>query len=483
MATYIVKKGDTLSAIAQKYGTTYQQIAKDNGISNPNLIRVGQELKIGGTTTESKTTTPTTTTAPAPSFQYEEFKYDPYTKSDVVQQAEAMLQQHTAQKPGEYQSNWQTQLDDTLNQILNREKFTYDLNGDALYQQYKDQYTTQGKQAMMDTMGQAATMTGGYGNSYAQTVGQQTYQGYLQQLNDRVPELYQLALNQYNQEGQDLYNLYGLYADRDSQDYGRHRDKVSDYYTDLQYLTDRADTLSENEYNQWMDKLNLDYGIHSDKQTYGYQAHKDANEMAMSMLSLGVMPSADILATAGISSSDAQAIVNKVAANEKKSTSSGNTTGKGAYIVDSQGNVTPVGNPAVTEVPDEIKTKCAGFESNTALASYLDGLEASGKITEEQADQLYAEYSDSNEKYIQNDNGNYTTTASYKDMMASTSGWSVVDDGGVNWLWGVDRDAVVKAPNGEKIRLSNLIGILEGEGMSKSEAKKLIKKLQKNLGI
>ena len=43
---YTVKKGDTLSAIAKKYGTTYQKIAADNGIKNPNLIRVGQKLTI-----------------------------------------------------------------------------------------------------------------------------------------------------------------------------------------------------------------------------------------------------------------------------------------------------------------------------------------------------------------------------------------------------------------------------------------------------
>lgn len=44
--TYTVKKGDTLSSIAKKYNTTYQKIAKDNGISNPNKIYVGQVLTI-----------------------------------------------------------------------------------------------------------------------------------------------------------------------------------------------------------------------------------------------------------------------------------------------------------------------------------------------------------------------------------------------------------------------------------------------------
>ena len=44
--TYTVKSGDTLSAIAKKYGTTYQKIASDNGISNPNKIYPGQKLVI-----------------------------------------------------------------------------------------------------------------------------------------------------------------------------------------------------------------------------------------------------------------------------------------------------------------------------------------------------------------------------------------------------------------------------------------------------
>ncbi len=44
--TYVVQQGDTLSAIAQKYGTTYQELARINNISNPNYIQVGQVIKI-----------------------------------------------------------------------------------------------------------------------------------------------------------------------------------------------------------------------------------------------------------------------------------------------------------------------------------------------------------------------------------------------------------------------------------------------------
>lgn len=44
--TYTVKSGDTLSGIAAQYGTTYQEIARKNGIANPNKIYPGQVLKI-----------------------------------------------------------------------------------------------------------------------------------------------------------------------------------------------------------------------------------------------------------------------------------------------------------------------------------------------------------------------------------------------------------------------------------------------------
>ncbi len=47
-ATYTVRAGDTLSALARQYGTTVQALASLNGISNPNLIRVGQVLKLPG---------------------------------------------------------------------------------------------------------------------------------------------------------------------------------------------------------------------------------------------------------------------------------------------------------------------------------------------------------------------------------------------------------------------------------------------------
>lgn len=46
--TYVVRPGDTLSGIAAKYGTTYQALAKTNGISDPDKIYAGQILKLPG---------------------------------------------------------------------------------------------------------------------------------------------------------------------------------------------------------------------------------------------------------------------------------------------------------------------------------------------------------------------------------------------------------------------------------------------------
>lgn len=168
--------------------------------------------------------------------QFKEFTYDDFKESDRTIGYQTQLD--NLQGPGDFSFSKQQGWDNIMNQILNREKFTYDVNGDALYQQYKDQYVNQGKMAMMDTMGQAAAMTGGYGNSYAQSVGQQAYQGYLQQLTDKIPELYQLALNKYNSEGEEMYNQYGLYSDQYQTEYGQHRDAVSDYHADRSYLGD-----------------------------------------------------------------------------------------------------------------------------------------------------------------------------------------------------------------------------------------------------
>ena len=254
------------------FGTNTQVAVKDyqqkNGLDVDGIVGNNTWGALTKASTGATTTQPTATNNSG-------FQYSAYQESDAVKQAQEMLNQQLSQKPGAYQSAWQTQLNDTINKILNRENFSYDLNADALYQQYKDQYTTQGKMAMMDTMGQAASLTGGYGNSYAQSVGQQAYQGYLQQLNDKIPELYQLALNKYQMEGDDLVNQYSILGAQENQDYGRYRDQLSDYNIELDRLQNRYDAERDYDYGKWADDRDFGYGQYIDDRNMQYQQDRD----------------------------------------------------------------------------------------------------------------------------------------------------------------------------------------------------------------
>ena len=125
---------------------------------------------------------------------------------------------------GGFNYSRQADYDAAWNRLNNREPFKYDLNKDALYKQYKDQYAALGKLAMQDTIGQASAMTGGYGNSYALTAGQQMYNQYMQKPNEMIPTLYGMARDRYDAEGNDLRNQFNLLAaDRDYQ-YGLYND-------------------------------------------------------------------------------------------------------------------------------------------------------------------------------------------------------------------------------------------------------------------
>ncbi len=221
-------------------------------------------------------------------FTEREYQAPLYGESLTVRQAKDALNTQLAQKPGAYQSQWQTQLNDVMGKIMNREKFSYDINGDALYQQYKDKFIQQGKMASADVMGQAAAMTGGYGNSYAASVGNQAYQASLQNLNDVIPELYQMAYDRYNQEGQDLLNQYGLISDRDNTDYGRHRDTVSDFYTERDYLAGRYDSERSFDYTKYADQRDFDYTKYNNDRNFAYGQYSDDRNLAYNDYRAGI---------------------------------------------------------------------------------------------------------------------------------------------------------------------------------------------------
>ena len=177
-----------------------------------------------------------------------------YKPSSQVEQYMNAMAQLQANKPGAYQSKYQDQIDSIIQQILNPQGFKYEFNGDNLFKAYSDMYTQKGKQAAEDVQGQAAALTGGYGNSYGVTAGNQAYQQYLTDLYGVGMDLRDRAYQDYLNQLQNRKDAYGILQQADDSAYGRYRDTVGDYYTDLNYATD-----------QFNNERNFDYGQHRDK--------------------------------------------------------------------------------------------------------------------------------------------------------------------------------------------------------------------------
>lgn len=258
MGNYKIKRGDTLSGIAKANGTTVEELAKLNNISNPNSIYAGNEIKIPTPTLKDDTGDITGGTSGTQGATTTTNKG--YQKSDDVIAAENKKAEaeNAYAALGDFPYSNEATFKDVVDKILNKEQFTYDLNGDALYQQYKDKYIQQGKMAMQDTMGQAAAMTGGYGNSYAASVGNQAYQASLENLNNIIPELYQMAYDKYNQEGQDLYNQYSMLSNEKNMEYGMYQDKKNALLADRNYYSGEADNAYSKDYGQYLDKVSQD---------------------------------------------------------------------------------------------------------------------------------------------------------------------------------------------------------------------------------
>lgn len=121
-------------------------------------------------------------------------------------------------QPQVYGGSYDQQISDLYNKISGVQPFSYDVNGDALYQQYKDRYTANAQKSMRDTLGQAASLTGGYGSSYGQLVGQQQYDTTMQGLTDMIPQLEQNAYNRYQGQLGQLKDQYGMLGDMAAQE-------------------------------------------------------------------------------------------------------------------------------------------------------------------------------------------------------------------------------------------------------------------------
>ena len=217
-----------------------------------------------------------------------------YSQSQDVTDAWNKVKELEGSKPADYVSKYGDQIQALLDKILNRDPFKYDFNADPMYQMYKDRYLQQGRMAMQDTMGDAAALTGGYGNSYAATAGQQAYQSYLQGLNDRIPGLRDFAYNAWLNEGDRIRSNLSTLQGLDESDYARYRDTVGDYKDELNYYYNRFGDMSDREYNRYLNDASAwekdrDYWFNKWQweQDFNYKTAMDAAAAAAASLGSG----------------------------------------------------------------------------------------------------------------------------------------------------------------------------------------------------
>lgn len=202
-----------------------------------------------------------------------------YQRSDRVNEYYNKTRNLEKNKPDEFESKYEDQISSILDNIMNRPKFSYtseDMVNDDLYKMYRDQYMRQGNLAMRDTMGNAAALTGGYGNTYASAAGQQAYDNYVAQLNNKALDFYDRAYQRYADEGQNLYNQMNVVTGLDNTDYQRYRDGVNDYYNDLNYYNGRYNQEYGYDYGEYQDRVAADQWA----QEFAFQKQQAAQEQA-----------------------------------------------------------------------------------------------------------------------------------------------------------------------------------------------------------
>ena len=178
------------------------------------------------------------------------------------------------------------QISQLIKDYQNREAFSYDPSDDALFQQMLSSSMASGKTAMADAMGQAASLTGGYGSTYSQAVGNNVYNQYISEAYDNLPQYYQMAFDRYNQEGQDMLTELSMLSDADAREYDRLYNAYMANFNQAQTLYNNAfnewDTNVKNNYNFENLKNNdywsgLDYneGVRQDERDFGYKQYQD----------------------------------------------------------------------------------------------------------------------------------------------------------------------------------------------------------------
>lgn len=146
----------------------------------------------------------------------------------------------------EYENRWDDTITGLIDDILNREEFSYDPNTDPLYSQYRKAYIREGDRATADALGAAAAASGGMPSSYAQTAAAQAGNYYAAQLTDKIPELYQLAYQQFLNDYDMMLSDLGVVQGQEATDYNKYLNQLNQYNTDREF-----------DYGAWLDQYNI----------------------------------------------------------------------------------------------------------------------------------------------------------------------------------------------------------------------------------
>ena len=164
---------------------------------------------------------------------------------------------------------------------------------------------------MQDTMGRAAALTGGYGSSYAQAVGQQQYDAYLRRLADILPQTYGMALDAYKAEGQELRQRLAATEALEKSDYDRYLDALGQHNRALDRAYAEADDErdlmiagEERAYRRAAD----DYARRVAAEERSYDRRQDYYDRLADLVTAGYSPSEAEYALAGMTAAQAQAL-------------------------------------------------------------------------------------------------------------------------------------------------------------------------------
>lgn len=203
---------------------------------------------------------------------YETTKYGAFQPSQTYLKAmeytNNLLQQMSSGR-----TSYTDQINSLMNQIQNRNPFSYDADRDTLFQNSLQSAMRDGKIAMQDTMGQAASLTGGYGSTYATSAANQAYNGYIQDAYANLPDYYNLALEAYNMEGQNLQNQLGMYMDADNTEYNR---LANAYSANMQ----NAANMYDREYNNYWQTAKMNEDARQFNANMAYRQSQDAQSQS-----------------------------------------------------------------------------------------------------------------------------------------------------------------------------------------------------------